>query len=210
MTLERPSLWRHPHPLLLASGSPTRRVLLEAAGVPIITRVPLIDERAIEASAATPGAAESAVASQLATAKAAAVAPFAATHQIVLGADQTLLLGKEPFHKPSGSAGVATQLMKLSGKTHILHSAIAVFQDGEEIFSAASSAFMTMRILSPEFIEHYISIAGDGILGCVGGYQLEGVGIHLFEKVEGDQPAILGLPLYPLLKFLRETGYLAG
>ena len=202
------SLWQHESPLLLASGSKARRALLEGAGIPLVTYSPAVDERLIEAGLVVRGAGAATVARRLASAKAIAAGSHASAGQIILGADQTLSLGDQLFHKAADVTELVIQLSSLSGKTHILHSAISVFRDGTEIYSVVTNAALTMRELSMAFINGYISMAGVGIYDCVGGYQLEGLGIHLFDRVEGDHPTILGLPLYPLLKFFRSSGYL--
>lgn len=126
----------------------------------------------------------------------------------VVGADQTLALGRRLFSKPAGRAQAAEQLRLLAGQTHELHSAAAVAQDGKILFSAVSIARMTMRPLGGEEIRSYLDEAGDSVTTSVGAYQLEGLGVHLFERIEGDHFTILGLPLLPLLAFLRGQGLL--
>jgi septum formation protein len=102
------------------------------------------------------------------------------------------------------------QLAELSGRTHALQSAVCVARDGAVLFEAISTANMTCRVFSPGFIDIYIAAAGDAVLTSVGAYQVEGLGVHLFDKIDGDQATILGLPLLPLLAFLREEGSLAA
>jgi septum formation protein len=126
----------------------------------------------------------------------------------VVGADQTLALGNRLFSKPAGRAQAGDQLRLLAGQTHELHSAVAVARDGNMLFSDVSIARMTMRQLSGEEIRTYLDTAGDAITTSVGAYQLEGIGVHLFERIEGDHFTILGLPLLPLLAFLRGQGLL--
>jgi septum formation protein len=126
----------------------------------------------------------------------------------VVGADQTLALGNRLFSKPAGRAQAADQLRLLAGGTHELHSAVAVACDGKMLFSEVSIARMTMRQLSGEEIRTYLDTAGDAVTTSVGAYQLEGLGVHLFERTEGDHFTILGLPLLPLLAFLRRQGLL--
>ena len=126
----------------------------------------------------------------------------------VVGADQTLALGTRLFSKPAGRAQAAEQLRLLAGGTHELHSAIAVARDGKLLFAGVSVARMTMRHLSGSGIEAYLDQAGEAVTTSVGAYQLEGLGVHLFERIEGDHFTILGLPLLPLLAFLREQGLL--
>ena len=124
----------------------------------------------------------------------------------VVGADQTLSVGDRLFNKPAGREQAAQQLRDLAGKTHELHSAIAVACDGATIFSHVSVAHMTMRQLDDAAIDAYLDVAGEKVMTSVGAYQLEGLGVHLFELIEGDHFTILGLPLLPLLKFLRGEG----
>jgi len=199
------ALWRARDPLVLASRSAPRRAMLEAAGIPVEVRIADLDERAVEAAAAPDGAA--AVAAVLARAKAKAVT---APGRLVVGADQTLALGARRFDKPRDRAAARDQLIALAGRTHQLHAAVAAVRDGEVVFAAADTASLTMRSLSAPFLDRYMEAAGDAVLDSVGAYQLERLGIHLFERVDGDHFTILGLPLLALLAFLRRDGSLAG
>ncbi len=199
-------LWLAPAPLLLASKSKTRRALLEATGLPLEIVPADLDERAIEVDAGITDPAG--VAKLLAREKARAVAGKK-PGRFVLGADQTLALGDRRFSKASDRAGARIQLAALRGRTHVLHSAIAVGRDGNILFEHVDAARLTMRAFSDAFLESYLDAVGDAAFGSVGGYQLEGPGIQLFEKVEGDHSTILGLPLLPLLAWLRELGLLA-
>jgi septum formation protein len=200
-------LWLSPQPLVLASKSDVRGKILAAAGLRFEIRPALIDERAVEAEAGTADAAG--VARLLARAKASAVAG-ALPGRVVLGADQTLARGNRRFNKPADRAAAAEQLRTLRGRTHELHSALAVVRDGAVLFDCVDSARLTMRDISERFLESYLHMAGDAALASVGGYQLEGIGIHLFERVEGDYFTVLGLPLLPLLGFLRQNGFVDG
>ncbi len=200
-------LWLARQPLVLASKSDVRGKILGAAGLRFETRPAQIDERAVEAKAGASDAA--AAASLLARAKADAVAA-SQPGRVVLGADQTLALGAERFSKPANRAAAVEQLRTLRGKTHALHSALALVRDGVELFSYADTARLTMRDVSDRFVDDYLDMAGDAALSSVGGYQLEGVGIHLFERVAGDYFTILGLPLLPLLAFLRQNKFVDG
>jgi septum formation protein len=128
----------------------------------------------------------------------------------VLGADQTLACGEQRFTKPADRGAAAIQLRTLRGRTHELHSALALVRDGAVLFECLQTARLTMRNLSDAFIENYLDMLGDAALSSVGAYQLEGIGVHLFERVEGDYFTILGLPLLPLLDFLRRQGFLEG
>ncbi|KTS20422.1 septum formation inhibitor Maf [Methylobacterium indicum] len=200
------SLWRGSAPLLLASTSPTRRALLESAALTVETRAPGVDERAVEAQAA--GLSPADLAERLAAAKAATVADQA-PDRVVIGADQVLDLDGTVFHKPADRAGAATHLARLQGRTHALHSAVALAVDGAVAEVFVATARLTMRPLDATGIDAYLDAAGSAVTGSVGAYQLEGVGIHLFDRIEGDHSTILGLPLPPLLARLRARGLLA-
>jgi septum formation protein len=200
-------LWIASQPLVLASKSDIRGKILAAAGLRFGIRPAQIDERAVEAKAGSLDAASAAA--LLARAKADAVAATQAGH-LVLGADQTLALGTERFSKPTDRADAARQLRALRGKTHALHSALALVRDDKVLFELVDTARLTMRDFSDRFLDDYLDMAGDTALASVGGYQLEGIGIHLFEKVEGDYFTILGLPLLPLLAYLRRSGFVDG
>jgi nucleoside triphosphate pyrophosphatase len=200
-------LWLSPQPLVLASKSDVRGKTLAAAGLRFEIRPAQIDERAAEAKAGVSDAA--AVARLLARAKADAVAS-AMPGRLVLGADQTLARGNARYSKPVDRAGAAEQLRSLRGRSHELHSALALVRDGAVLFDCLDSARLTMRNISERFLENYLDMAGEAALASVGGYQLEGIGIHLFERVEGDYFTVLGLPLLPLLSYLRQNGFVDG
>jgi septum formation protein len=200
-------LWLAPQPLVLASKSGARGKILAAAGLRFEIRPAQIDERAIEAKAGTPDAAASA--QLLARAKADAVAKTL-PGRLVLGADQTMARGATRFSKPRNRAEAAEQLRALRGRTHELHSALAVVSGDEVMFDCVDSARLTMRDLSDRFLDIYLEMADAAALASVGSYQLEGIGIHLFERVEGDYFTVLGLPLLPLLAFLRKNRLVEG
>ncbi len=200
-------LWLGTQPLVLASKSASRCALLEAAGIPVEIRPANIDERAIEARLGSSDPAG--VAALLARAKANAVAT-AMSGRLVLGADQTLALDTQRFSKPKDRNAAAEQLRALRGKTHALHSAVAIARDGAIAFEYVEVARLTMRAFSEEFLQRYLDAAGAAVTASVGAYQLEGLGVQLFERVEGDHSTILGLPLLPLLDWLRQAGLLAG
>jgi septum formation protein len=202
-------LWLAKAPLVLASKSTARQALLKAAGIPFDVIAPDIDERTVEAPLRAKSAPATAIAAHLARAKALAASAHAPT-RLVIGADQVLALDGEIFTKPESREAGRAQLLKLSGRTHALQSAVCVARDGAVLFGAISTANMTCRVFSPEFIDRYIVAAGDAVLTSVGAYQVEGLGVHLFDEIDGDQATILGLPLLPLLAFLREEGSLAA
>jgi len=200
------SLWQASDPLVLASKSASRRALLEAAGVAVEIVPADIDERGVEASAGAIGPGNAAA--LLAREKARAVAANM-PGRVVLGADQTLALRDRRFSKATDRDGARLQLATLRGKTHMLHSALAVVRNDEILFETIDTARLTMRAFSEDFLERYLDTVGSAALSSVGGYQLEGAGIQLFDRVEGDHPTILGLPLLPLLHWLRREGLLA-
>ncbi len=200
-------LWLASQPLVLASKSDVRGKILAAAGLRFEIRPAQIDERAVEAAAKPADAA--AAARLLARAKAEAVAA-SVPGRPVLGADQTLALRAQRFTKPKDRAEAAAQLRALRGRTHELHSALVLVRDGELLFQCVDTARLTMRDISDRFIDDYLDMSGDLALASVGTYQLEGIGVHLFERVEGDYFTILGLPLLPLLAYLRGAGFVDG
>jgi len=200
-------LWLSPQPLVLASKSDVRGKMLAAAGLRFEIRPAQIDERAAEAEAG--GGDAAAIARLLARAKAATVARTL-PGRLVLGADQTLARGQKRFGKPANRAEAAEQLRTLRGRTHELHSAVALVHDGEMLFDCVDSARLSMRNISDRFLEDYLDMAGGAALASVGAYQLEGLGIHLFDKVDGDYFTILGLPLLPLLAYLRQNKLIDG
>lgn len=199
-------LWLTAHPLVLASRSEVRRTLLQAAGIPVEVSVPDLDERAVEAGAGSLSPGEAAL--LLAQEKALATA-LSHPGRLVLGADQTLALGFERFTKPVDHDAARRQLQRLRGRTHELCAAVAIARDRQVVFSHCDVARLTMRPLSEQFIDAYLETAGAAVTSSVGGYQLEKLGIHLFERIEGDHFTILGLPLMPLLGFLRGQGCVA-
>ncbi len=193
-------------PLILASQSAPRQTLLRNAGIAIETVSASIDERAVQAASGLHAPGE--IAAHLARAKAAEVSARY-PKRYVIGADQTLALGSRLFNKPDGRDAAAAQLGALSGGTHELHSAVAVLCDGVVLFEHIAVARMTMRELSDAQIGLYLDAAGEAVTRSVGAYQLEGIGAHLFARIDGDHFTILGLPLLPLLEFLRGEKLLA-
>ena len=198
-------LWLAKEPLVLASQSKVRRALLEAAGIPVEARPAHLDERAIEQQVTSGHPRD--VALTLAREKARTVAAMS-DRGIVVGCDQTLALGERRFSKPADRKAAREQLMALRGKTHELHSAVAVCRNGGVTFADASMARLTMRSFSEAFINAYLDAAGANVTASVGAYQLERTGVHLFETIEGDHFTVLGLPLLPLLGHLRAEGLL--
>ena len=201
------TLWLSSDPLLLASKSAVRRTMLEAAGIPVEVVPADIDERALEARAGLGGPAD--VAQHLAREKA-RVGSARTGRRFVVGADQTLALGDMRFTKPTDRATGREQIRALARHTHELHAAVAVARDGRVLFSHVDTARLTMRPLSERFIDLYLDAAGEAVTHSVGGYQIEGLGVHLFERIEGDHFTILGMPLFALFGFLRREGCLAG
>ena len=191
---------------MLASQSKVRRALLEAAGIPVETRPAHLDERAIEQRRdRRSGRGRADAGARKGAHRRGDVRPG-----IVVGCDQTLALGERRFSKPADRAAARDQLMAMRGRTHELHSAVAVCRNGAVTFGHVAVARLTMREFSEDFLEAYLDAAGATVTASVGAYQLERTGIHLFEKIEGDHFTILGLPLLPLLGHLRDEGVLAA
>lgn len=199
------ALWLAAQPLVLASRSASRRAVLAGAGIPVEVLPADVDERAIEARAALKSPSQVAV--LLAHAKAGAISAKL-PGRLVLGADQTLALEQRLFAKPVDPAAAGGQLKALRGHTHELHSAVVAVRDGAVLFEHCEIARLTMRSFSDRFLSSYIEAAGPAVTASVGGYQVEGLGIQLFERIEGDHFTILGLPLLRLLQFLRREGCL--
>ena len=194
------TLWRGKDPLILASQSRARQMLLANAGISFESVPAEIDERAIQQGSdlSAPGD----IAALLAREKSLFVSARQSGRYVV-GADQTLALGMQLFSKPADRVQAAEQLRALAGRSHELHSAVAVARDGKILFEKVAVARMTMRRLSETEIDTYLDEAGRAVTSSVGAYQLEGLGVHLFEHIEGDHFTILGLPLLPLFAFFR-------
>jgi septum formation protein len=193
--------------LLLASGSSTRQRLLRDAGVRFDVKPAAIDETSILASLQAEGASGRDAADLLAEMKAQQVSR-SIDEWFVIGSDQVLSLGQVHFEKPGTRAAARAQLLKLRGQKHVLSSAVCVARNGSVIWRHVGQARMTMRDFSEPFLDEYLDLAGDAILGSVGAYHVEGLGLQLFSAVEGDHFTIQGLPLLPLLDFLRLHGLL--
>jgi septum formation protein len=195
--------------LILASGSPFRKTLLENAGIAFEAVPANVDERALEAPLRNSGVTPEDVALVLAEAKADEVSnrhPRA----LVLGCDQTLSLEDEVLHKPADMEAARRQLLRMSGKAHHLNSALVLMRGGETLWRHVSVATLTMRALDPAFVGRYLAHVGTKALSSIGAYQIEGEGIQLFEKIEGDYFTIVGVPLLPLLAELRRMGAIDG
>ncbi len=190
-------------PLILASGSAARRALLQAAGLDFIAQPAPVDEAGIKRRLQAEGADPDEVALALATEKARHIA---APGAVVIGADQLLVCNGEWFDKPADMDGVLEHLLRLRGQTHVLVTAVTCWRDGAPLWQHVAHPVLTMRDFSNAFIESYLAAEGEACLECVGAYRFEGVGLHLFERVEGEHAAILGLPMLPLLGFLRRHG----
>lgn len=188
--------------VILASGSPTRARLLHSAGVPVRVDPAGVDEDEIKASMKAEGAPVSDVAQALADLKASRKSA-AYPGVFVIGADQMLDCDGTWFDKPPTLDQARSQLEALAGRTHYLHTAAAVARDGAVIWRHMTRSALTMRHLSPRFLADYVRREGDDLLGSVGAYRLEGRGAQLFTEIRGDYFSILGLPLLPLLEFLR-------
>ncbi|PWC32257.1 Maf family protein [Azospirillum sp. TSO35-2] len=191
--------------LVLASGSRTRAEMLERAGLTATLDKPLVDEEEVKLAGRAEGVSAEAVAETLAELKAQRVTrrhPGA----LVIGADQMLECDGVWFDKPTDRAAARTQLLALRGKTHQLVSCAVVVRDGARMWHKVDRARLAMRDFSDAFLDDYLDRVGDDVLHSVGAYQLEGLGAQLFQRVEGDFFTILGLPLLPLLGFLRVHG----
>ncbi|MGE5260368.1 MAG: Maf family protein, partial [Actinomycetota bacterium] len=186
-------------PLILASTSKIRARVLEDAGLAFIVEPPGLDESVMrQAVSGEKALGAHDVAEVLARAKAEAVSDLA-PKAYVIGADQVLAFGDQILSKPDSMEAARKQLLDLSGKTHTLHTSVAVATNGETLWATTEIATLTMRKLSPQFIGHYLAATGEEVLNSVGAYQVESIGIQLFEKIDGDYFVILGLPLIPLL-----------
>lgn len=199
------AFWRHARPLLLASGSVTRLGLVAAAGLPVESLAADLDERALQHALGLE-AGPVAIAAALASAKADRVSAMY-PDRVVVGADQVLALDGHMMGKPADAAHAVSQLARLSGRTHELHSAVAIRAPGAAV-DFVETASLTLRRLDAPAIARYVAAAGPAILACAGGYQIETVGIHLFERIVGEHTTILGLPMLPLLAALRRLSLL--
>lgn len=194
-----------PPPIVLASQSRTRNMLLKNAGIAFAAEAAAIDERAVEAPLTEAAVPPDDIALILAEAKAQDVSqrfPGA----LVIGADQTLAFNDQCLSKPASMEAARRLLLDMRGQTHALHAAVVCVRDGAVLWRHVSTAYLTMRDYSPDFVGRYLAGVGDLALTSVGAYQLEGPGVQLFDKIDGDFFTILGLPMLPLLEFLRGEG----
>lgn len=194
-----------PPSLILASTSPSRRTLLANAGLAFEIEAPGIDETEVTNSLLAQRASPQDIAEQLAVMKALRVSSRQGA-ALVVGGDSTLACQGRLFDKPPTMAAARQQLMTLRGQTHELFSSVVVARSGARIWHFTERARLTMKPFSEAFIDAYLARAGEAVLASVGAYQLEGLGAHLFSRVDGDYFTILGLPLLPLLSFLAGHG----
>ncbi len=196
-------------PVVLASASASRRRLLEAAGLEVQVQPAAIDEAEVKLALKAEGASAIQVAETLAELKARRTSERLETGggpgPFVIGADQMLDCEGAWFDKPDDLEAARAQLLALSARSHTLETSICVVRDGGRIWHHNARARLTLRPLSEAFVDRYLDVVGDAALTSVGGYQLEGIGVQLFQRVEGDFFTILGLPLLPLLDFLRSN-----
>lgn len=193
------------HKLVLASGSAIRRTLLENAGLTFSVISSSVDEEPLKAAGHKEGATPQTVALRLAEAKALSVS---CTDAFVIGADQMLSCNGVWYDKPADLNAARQQLLSLRGQTHTLHTAVVVCRNGQVLWQHLSQPQLTMRTFSDAFLDAYLAEEGEECLYSVGAYRIEGPGLHLFARMEGDHTAILGLPLLPVLEALREMGLL--
>ncbi|MBP7062960.1 Maf family protein [Ferrovibrio sp.] len=194
--------------LILASSSPARRAMLQAAGLEVEAMPAHVDEEEIKLALRAEQAPARQVAEALAELKARRIGHIAAQtgdQRFIIAADQMLVCGDDWFDKPADLAAARIQLQRLRGKPHQLVSAVVAARAGGIVWRHIASATLTMRDFSDDFLDAYLAQAGDAVLGSVGAYQLEGLGVQLFSRIEGDYFTILGLPLLPLLTFLRDN-----
>ncbi len=197
------------HAIVLASASLTRRAMLERAGLAVEVDRPRIDEDEIKRSMDAAGFDAANTAEALAEHKARSVSRRHAG-MLVVGADQILECDGSRLDKPADLDAAGEQLRALAGRRHDLVSVACVVLDGERLWHTVGRARLWVRPLTEEFIADYLGAVGEAALGGPGGYQVEGLGAHLFERIEGDHFTILGLPLLPLLDFLRGRGVVAA
>lgn len=191
--------------LILASASVVRQTLLANAGLSCRVEAAAIDEREIKRAAKAGGDTAEQTALALAGLKARRVA-MRNPDAVVIGADQILVCDDEWFDKPEDRKAARRQLLALRGRTHMLATAVVCQRGDLLLWHHIARPHLTMRAFSEEFLDDYLTAEEERVLSSVGAYRLEGLGIHLFDRIEGEHTAILGLPLLPLLGFLRQHG----
>jgi septum formation protein len=189
--------------LILASKSTTRKSLLENAGLRFSVASAGVDEREIERTALTQGENRAGLARHLAEAKALAISA-SSPQATVIGADQTIAFEGQGLHKPHDRDDAAERLMGMAGKSHQLHSGIALARNGEIVWSIVETAVLTFKPFGRKTLDRVLDLEGEAILDSVAAYRLEGPSIRLFERIEGDYFTVLGLPLLPLLAALEQ------
>jgi len=208
VTGERTGLLQAETPgLLLASGSMTRAALLTQAGLAFTARASGVDEASLKASLQAEGSTAVDAATMLADWKARRLSERV-PGALVLGCDQLLVCEGAWFDKPDDRASARAQLQRLSGRMHELITAVVAMRGGVRVWQHVATPRLWMRPLKDPFLDVYLDAEGDTVLASVGAYRLEGLGVRLFERIEGEHSAILGLPLLPLLGFLRQHGVL--
>jgi septum formation protein len=194
--------------LILASASVSRQAVLNGAGLRFDVRPAAVDEAAVKRAARATALSAEQAALRLADLKAAAIA-WKEPQALVIGADQILVCGGVWYDKPADLAAAREQLWALRGRRHVLATAVVCHRGDRRVWSHVASPRLDMRSFTEAFLDDYLAADADAVTNTVGAYRLEGPGAHLFGAIEGDHTAILGLPLLPLLGFLRETGVLA-
>ena len=193
--------------LVLASQSAARAGLMQAAGLRFEARPARVDEAAVKEACRAEGLDASEAASTLAEMKAARVRDPDA---LVIGADQLLVCEGAWFDKPADLDGARAQLQALRGRRHTLVTAVVCLRGGQTVWHHVAVPALTMRGFSETALDAYLAVEGEALLSCVGAYRIEGAGIHLFDRIEGEYSAILGLPMLPLLGFLRQHGVMGA
>lgn len=194
-------------PVILASASATRAGLLRAAGLEFDIAAAAVDEAAIKQAAQAEGIPPAEAALLLAEAKAERISRRR-PEALVIGADQLLVCEGEWFDKPPDVDAAKAQLARLAGRTHELVTAVLCHRGGVRVWQHVATPRLTMRPLRPEVIADYVAAEGEVVTRSVGAYRVEGLGLRLFSRIEGEHSAILGLPMLPLLGFLRQHGVL--
>jgi septum formation protein len=196
--------------LILASASAGRAAILRGAGLEFRQQSAAVDERALEAQAVAAGGIDAGkLALMLAEAKALDVSARE-SGALIIGADQLMECGGVLFHKPAGVDAARQQLAQLRGRTHSLHAALCVARGGIVLWRHLDRADLTMRDFSDDFADAYCRSEDEAVLRAVGIYRVEGPGVQLFSAIKGDHFTIMGLPLLPLLGYLRDIGWLAS